>query len=114
MAMMTSHGNHEQYKLLWCYEKGNFSATCLAMALRHKLQKRLHGATLTQVAAIVVKIVVKIAFGNDCCNLSCNKIRLNDRQDGEMFHATCVATPFRNKLQRKFHRVSTLSFAWPA
>jgi hypothetical protein len=51
------------------------------------------------------KVEANSTFGNDCCNLSRKKIELHGRLDGEMFRATCVATPLRDKLQRKLHRV---------
>jgi hypothetical protein len=84
-----------------------FSATCRAMALRHKLQKCLHGATLTQVAAIVAKSRNEFYFSQRLLQLklvSQHFFKLRRRLHAAMLRAYCVATPLREKLQRKLHR----------
>jgi hypothetical protein len=78
------------------------------MVLQHKLQQCLHGATLTQVAAIVAKHRSEFYFRQRLLQIVSQKIRLHGWLyiGREMFHATCVATPLRDKLQRKLHGVS--------
>lgn len=50
-----------------------FSATCIATALRHRLQEGLHGAT-----KLLPKVETNTSFCNNCCNLTRNKIAISN------------------------------------